>query len=143
MACRLPPVGAVRIPRSGRLIPKALHNKLERTCEGIFSVVYKRQDFLSFKTCIRGLPPSSCGGRSRIGLSSCAIAERRFPVINTAPVAADVFMNSLRSIFFNINLIPPFLMVYESQVRKTSSKIEELPWRLPICPMLYLLRADC
>src|SRR5512136_395399 len=104
MSCRFVALGAVRKPLSGRLIPKPADNKLERTCNGIFSVLYKREDFLSFNTCIRGLPPSSCGAKSWIGLSSCAKVKEGFPDINIAPVAADAFINSLRLISFDINL---------------------------------------
>jgi hypothetical protein len=88
------------------LIPKALHNKLERTCEGIFSVVYKRQDFLSFNTCIRGLLPSSCGGKSWIGLSSWANADVISFEAMAILAAADALRNSLLFIPFNINFTP-------------------------------------
>jgi hypothetical protein len=40
-------------------------------------------------------------------LSSWAKVKERFPDINTAPVAVDAFINSLRFIYFGINL-PPF-----------------------------------
>jgi len=39
---------------------------------GSFSVLKARELFLAFKTCIKGLPPSTCGFKRRIEVSSCA-----------------------------------------------------------------------
>jgi len=47
-------------------------------------------------------------------LSSWAKVKETFPDINTAPVAADTFINSLRFISFDINLTP-FLLICESE----------------------------
>ncbi len=62
--------GAVRFPESVRFTPKAAQSRFERTWMGSFSLPNEREELLSFKTCIKGLPLSTCGFKSWIGLSS-------------------------------------------------------------------------
>jgi len=72
--------------------------------------VNAREDFLSFNTCIRGLPPSSCGGKSWIGLSSCANTDVISFEAMAILVAADALRNSLLFIPLNINFTSLFLL---------------------------------
>src|ERR1017187_5354571 len=70
-SCQFMAEGAVRRP-SGRLIPKAAQSKFESVCGESVPEPNSRVDLRSLRTCIRGRPPSVCGGGSWRGLSACA-----------------------------------------------------------------------
>ena len=58
--------GAVRRP-SSRFTPHAAQSRFDRTWGGSFSVLNSRLDCRALRTCIKGLPPSVCGGGRTIG----------------------------------------------------------------------------
>src|SRR5512144_2181257 len=72
ISCQFTAEGAVRFPESGRFIPNAAHRRLESTWRGSFSVLNEREEPLSFKTCMSGLPPSTCGFNSCTGIGVSA-----------------------------------------------------------------------
>src|ERR1039458_4176874 len=88
-SCQFMAEGAVRCP-SGLLIPNAAQSRLESVCGERVAGPNSRVDFRSLSTCIRGRPPSVCGGGSLTGLRSCAAELTEKPIVAiTSPKKND------------------------------------------------------
>src|ERR1019366_9956896 len=89
-SCQFMAEGAVRCP-AGLLIPNAAQSRLESVCGERVPGPNSRVDLRSLSTCIRGRPPSVCGGGSLTGLRSCAAELReKLTVASTSPKKNDV-----------------------------------------------------